>query len=30
MRQIFVNLKRFEVPKSQGGLCPVEDPITWI
>ena len=30
MRQIFVNLKRFDVPRSVGGLCPVEDPITWI
>lgn len=30
MRQIFVNLKRFEVPKSAGGLCPKEDPIAWI
>lgn len=30
MRQIFVNLKRFEVPKSQGGLSLVEDPVQWI
>lgn len=30
MNQIFVNLKRFDVPRSVGGLCPVEEPITWI
>lgn len=30
MRHIFVNLKRFEVPKSRGGLCPQDDPIDWI
>lgn len=30
MRQIFVNLKRFEVAYSAGGLCPIEDPIAWI
>jgi triosephosphate isomerase len=30
MHQIFVNLKRFEVPKSRGGLCPVDDPTAWI
>lgn len=30
MRQIFVNLKRFEVPKSRGGLSSVEDPVQWI
>ncbi len=30
MNQIFVNLKRFDVPRSVGGLCPVEDPIAWI
>ncbi len=30
MRQIFVNLKRFEVPKAMGGLCPQPDPIAWI
>ena len=27
---IFVNLKRFDVPKSRGGLCPTEDPVQWI
>jgi triosephosphate isomerase len=30
MRQIFVNLKRFDVPRSKGGLCPLEDPLVWI
>lgn len=30
MRKIFVNLKRFEVPKSFGGLCPQANPIAWI
>ncbi len=30
MHHIFVNLKRFEVPRSLGGLCPTEDPVGWI
>jgi triosephosphate isomerase len=30
MNQIFMNLKRFEVSKRLGGLCPTEDPLTWI
>ena len=30
MRRIFVNLKRFEVPKRHGGLCPEDDPVAWI
>lgn len=30
MQQIFVNLKRFDVPKSMGGICPVENPKQWI
>ncbi len=30
MKEIFINLKRFDVPKSSGGLCPVEDPQEWI
>lgn len=30
MYQIFVNLKRFEVPKTKGGLCPQADPVAWI
>jgi triosephosphate isomerase len=27
---IFVNLKRFDVPKRLGGVCLVNDPILWI
>jgi triosephosphate isomerase (TIM) len=30
MPQIFVNLKRFDVPRSLGGVCPADDPILWI
>ena len=30
MKQIFVNLKRFDVPISYGGICPMDDPIQWI
>ena len=30
MKQIFVNLKRFDVPRNLGGLCPQENPIAWI
>lgn len=30
MRQIFVNLKRFEVARAAGGLCPQDNPIDWI
>ena len=30
MGEIFVNLKRFDVPRSQGGVCPGEDPREWI
>lgn len=30
MKEIYVNLKRFDVPRSLGGLCPVEDPVAWI
>lgn len=30
MTEIFVNLKRFDVPKSLGGICPMENPKTWI
>ena len=29
MRQIFVNLKRFDVPVSMGGICPKEDTTAW-
>jgi triosephosphate isomerase len=27
---IFVNLKRFDVPRRLGGVCPVNDPVLWI
>jgi len=30
MKEIYVNLKRFDVPRSLGGLCPIEDPVAWI
>jgi triosephosphate isomerase len=30
MPEIFINLKRFDVSKKYGGLCPVDDPIHWI
>jgi triosephosphate isomerase (TIM) len=30
MVQIFVNLKRFEVSRDRGGLCPLPDPAAWI
>jgi triosephosphate isomerase len=30
MRDIFVNLKRFDVPRRLGGVCPVDDPVQWI
>ena len=30
MQEIFVNLKRFDVPKALGGLCPIGDPCEWI
>jgi triosephosphate isomerase len=30
MHQIFVNLKRFDVPKRLSGLCPVDHPLDWI
>ncbi|NLJ79976.1 MAG: triosephosphate isomerase, partial [Firmicutes bacterium] len=30
MCDIFVNLKRFEVPRKFGGVCPENDPILWI
>ena len=29
MRHIFVNLKRFDVPRSLGGICPNEDVSAW-
>lgn len=30
LREIFVNLKRFDVPKSMGGICPVDNSKDWI
>jgi triosephosphate isomerase len=30
MKEIYVNLKRFEVPRELGGLCPIDRPIPWI
>lgn len=30
MNLIFVNLKRFEVSRKLGGLCPLESPTDWI
>ena len=30
MPDIFVNLKRFDVPRQIGGLCPFSDPQEWI
>ncbi len=30
MAEFFVNLKRFEVPRRSGGLCPVDNPQEWI
>ena len=30
MKQIFVNLKRFDVPRKLGGVCPMADPLAWI
>jgi len=30
MVRIFVNLKRFDVPRRLGGLCPVDRPDSWI
>lgn len=30
MAEIFVNLKRFDVPRALGGICPLENPEQWI
>lgn len=30
MIEIFINLKRFDVPKNLGGICPIENPKVWI
>jgi triosephosphate isomerase len=29
MSGIFVNLKRFDVPRARGGICPQENPAQW-
>ena len=28
--QVFVNLKRFDIPRTMGGVCPSGDPAEWI
>ena len=30
MKHIFVNLKRFDVPRHMGGICPKDHPVEWI
>lgn len=30
MKSIFVNLKRFDVPRNKGGVCPCGNPGNWI
>lgn len=30
MKNIFVNLKRFDVPRERGGVCPASNPADWI
>lgn len=30
MKEIYVNLKRFEVPRKLGGLCSLDNPTEWI
>ena len=30
MKKIFVNLKRFDVPRSRGGICPFDNPRQWV
>jgi triosephosphate isomerase len=30
MAEIFVNLKRFDVPRERGGVCPCDSPKRWI
>lgn len=30
MHRTFINLKRFEVPRKLGGLCPADNPVKWI
>lgn len=30
MKEILVNLKRFDVPRKKGGICPFDNPEEWI
>jgi len=30
MNEIFINLKRFDIPKQYGGICPKDNPQKWI
>ncbi len=30
MKSIFVNLKRFDIPQQDGGICPADDPVKWV
>ena len=30
VKEIYVNLKRFDVPKQYGGICPKDDPVEWV
>lgn len=30
MKEMYVNLKRYEVPESYGGICPIDEPRKWI
>lgn len=30
MKEIFINLKRFEVSRKLGGVCPMDAPVSWI
>ena len=30
MKEIYVNLKRFDVPEKMGGICPGENPVEWV
>ena len=30
MKELFINLKRFDIPTIYGGICPLEDPSIWI
>src|SRR5690554_984077 len=29
-QKIFVNLKRFDIPRKMGGICPIDTPQVWI